>query len=216
MELDDVKAQWQALNAKLDEQAALNLPLLQEARARRTRHGLRPLVWGQAIQIALGALLVLVSGSFWFDHRQLPHLLITGLVMHLYGLALVVFGVRMQVLLSRLDFGGPVVPLQAELVRLRRFYVLGGLWIGLPWWVLWIPLLLMAFMGLGVDLYLHAPRLVLIFTGGGIAGWLLSLAVILLAQRRPTLAAKLERAAAGSSLNRAQQALDEIAHFGRD
>ena len=40
--------------------------------------------------------------------------------------------------------------------------------------------------------------------------------LIFAAQRRPAVAAKLERAAAGASLNRAQRALDDIARFEGD
>ena len=82
MELDDFKSSWQALNQKLDQQTELNLHLLQESHGEKARHGLRPLVWGQAIQIALGILLVLASGDFWWNHRSVPHLLVTGLLMH--------------------------------------------------------------------------------------------------------------------------------------
>ncbi len=218
MELDDFKSAWEALNQKLDRQTALNLQLLRESRAERARHGLRPLVWGQAIQILLGALLVLVSVGFWTNHRQEPHLLITGLFFHAYGLVLVGFGIRIQVLIHRIDFGAPVLRIQTQLAYLRRFYVVGGLWLGLPWLLLWIPFTVMVFMGLfGVDLVLRLPPVlgswVMWNVIAGAAGLFLTLLFLKWAQGRPALARKLEDAAAGTSLNRARRMLQEISSF---
>ncbi len=216
MELDDFKSAWQALNQKLDQQTALNLQFLRESRAEKARHGLRPLIWGQAIQMVLGALLILFSAGFWSDHRQVPHLLFAGLLMHAYGLAMVLFGVRMQVLIHRVDFGAPVLTIQKQLAQLRRFYVVGGLWIGLPWWLLWVPFMVMVFRSLGVDMYAKAPEVIIINVAVGALGLILTMLFILWANGRPKLAKTLEDSAAGSSLNKAQRMLDEITRFERE
>ena len=217
MELDDLKATFQGLNARLDRQNALNLALLRENRQEKARHGLRPLAWGQALQMAAGALLVLGSASFWWNHRDVPHLLATGLLFHAYGLALILCGVRMQVLLHRVDFGAPVVEIQKQLARLRRFYVVGGLWIGLPWWLLWMPFMAMVFMGLfGVDMYVNAPRMLGINLAVGLTGLALTWLFHRWAQGRPSLARKLSDSIAGTSLTRVQGLLDEISRFERE
>jgi serine/threonine-protein kinase len=217
MELDDLKATFQDLNARLDRQNALNLSLLRENRQEKARHGLRPLAWGQALQMAAGALLVLGSASFWWNHRDVPHLLATGLLFHAYGLALILCGVRMQVLLHRVDFGAPVVEIQKQLARLRRFYVVGGLWIGLPWWLLWMPFMAMVFMGFfGVDMYVNAPQMVGINLAVGLTGLLLTWLFHRWAQGRPSLARKLSDSLAGTSLTRVQGLLDEISRFERE
>lgn len=218
MELDDVRSAWQALNQRLDQQAAWNLQLLRESRAEKARHGLRPLVWGQAIQMVLGVLLILASVGFWSGHRQVPHLLFTGLLFHVYGMALLLFGIRIQVLVRQIDFGAPVLSSQKQLAQLRRFYVVGGLWLGLPWWLLWIPFMVMVFMGLfGVDLVVKLPHIlnswILWNVVAGAAGCALTLLFIKWAQGRPALAKRLEDAAAGTSLNRARRLLEEIAAF---
>lgn len=216
MELDDFKSAWQALNQKVEQQNALSLHLLWESRAEKARHGLRPLVWGQALQMAIGALLVFFSAVFWSNHLHVPHLLFTGLLMHAYGLAMILFGARMQVLIHRIDFGAPVLDIQKQLAQLRRFYVVGGLWIGLPWWLLWIPLMLMVFMGLGVDIYMRAPQVITINVAACAVGLMLTLLFLRWAQGRPKLAKMLEDSAAGSILNKAQRRLDEIARFEHD
>jgi hypothetical protein len=217
MELDELKTAWQSLDRRLEQQTALNLHLLKERKLEKTQHGLRPLIWGQAIQIAFGALLALASGSFWVDHRHIPHLLIAGVVMHLYGIAMIVFGARMQHLIHQIDFGAPVVEIQQRLALLRRFYVRGGLWIGLPWWVLWVPLAMMLFMGaFGADLYARIPRVVNLNLVVGLLGWALTLLFAAWVKRFPRFAERLERALAGTSLNKVQQRLNEIDAFTKE
>ena len=120
MELDDFKPAWQAMNRKLDQQTALNLEILREIRMEKTRHGLRPLVWGQVLHIVLGALVIVLAVGFWSNHRHVPHLLFTGLLMHAYGLAMILFSARMLVLIHGIDFGAPVLGIQKQLARLRR------------------------------------------------------------------------------------------------
>lgn len=214
MELDDFKSEWQTLNQKLDQQATLNLQLLRESRKEKARHGLRPLVWGQAIQMVLGALLALYSAGFWWNHQQVPHLLFTGLLMHAYGLAMVLFGVRVQVLIHRIDFGAPVLSIQKQLAGLRRFYVVGEMCIGLPWWLLWIPCMTMLFMGrFGVDLYVKVPQVITLNVAVGIVGLILTWLFLRWSRGRPKLAETLEDATAAPSLNNAQRMLDEIARF---
>jgi hypothetical protein len=213
MELDDLKSTWQQLNQKLDQQNALNLQILREAKLEKAKHGLRPLVWGQGFQMLLGLLLAIFSADFWIEHRHIPHLLFTGLLMHAYGLAMIIFGARMQFLIHHIDYSAPVLSIQKQLAKLRRFFVLGGLGVGLPWWVLWIPLMAMIFAKLGVDIFVHAPLLIWINLVACMLGILLTLLFLRWAKGRPKLFRALENTAAGHSLNKAQARLDEIARF---
>lgn len=219
MELDDLKATWQNLNDTMARQYVLNVAFLKDQKLDKVRHGLRPMVWGQAIQIVLGALLALTSANFWVNHRQVPHLLVSGLVMHAYGLAMILFGVRMQVLIARIDFGAPVLEIQRRMARLRHFYSRSGFWwIGLPWWVLWMVGLELFFMGcFGADLYVNLPSFVVTLNLTiGALGWILTLVFDAWALRHPSFGPKFLRALEGTSLTRANNALEEITRFEND
>lgn len=217
MELDDFKGAWLELNRKVERQTELNFRLLREGHSDRARHVLRRLAHGQVLQMILGGLLSLYAGSFWVMHRQVTHLLFTGLLMHAYGITMILAGARVQFLLQRIDFGAPVLQIQRSLTQLRRFHIFMGLVLGLPWWFLWVPAALMAFMTIfGADLAAHVPFVILLLYVVGLAGVALTLLFLRWAQGRPALAGKLERSAAGRSLNEAQRALDEIAAFERD
>ena len=220
MELDDLKAEWQTLHAQLARQTALNLHLFKQGQMEKARHGLRPLAWGQAFQILAGALLILASALLWSSHLHVPHLFVAGLLMHAYGLVLILFGAHVQYLISRIDYGSPVLDIQKDLARLRRFYVVGGLWLGLPWWLLWMPLAMVVLGLLGVDIYAgllaHAPSVIYGNIAIGIAGLLASVVFLRWAAQRPGLGRRLEDSAAGRSLNRVRTLLDEITKFERE
>ncbi|HTL98283.1 MAG TPA: hypothetical protein VL181_05705 [Holophagaceae bacterium] len=220
MELDDLKAEWQTLNAQLAKQADLNLRVFRQGQMEKARHGLRPLAWGQALQMAGGVLLSVLSALLWSRHLHTPHLLVAGLVMHAYGLALILFSARMQVLISRVDYGSPVLDIQKHLARLRRFYVVGGLWMGLPWWLLWMPLAMVILGLLRVDIYAglsaRAPSAIYGGLAIGVVGLLASVAFIRWAVKRPGFGPRLESSAAGRSLNRTQALLDDLAAFEQE
>ena len=217
MELDDLKAEWQSLHARLARQEALNLHALQDARLDRMLRELRPLRWMQAFQILLGALFIVAGGAFWSAHLHAPHLFAMGLLMHAYGLVVILSCARMQVLTARVDVASPVLEIQRRLAELRRFYIRSAHWLGLPWFVLWIPCALMALEArYRADIYAHQPGVVLIVTAVCAALWGLTVLLIRWAQARPRLARALDDAAAGASLNRAQARLDEIARFEQE
>ena len=217
MELDDMKAAWLELDRRLDTQAALNLHMFKEGKLDRLRRGLRPLVWGQSIQIAIGALIAMWGGGFWFDHRDVPHLLIAGLIVHAAGISMIALGALMQVLIARIDYSAPVLAIQRQLAQLRKVYVRAGIANGLPWCVLWVPFTIVALKSVfGPDLYLNAPQMVWINAGFGIVLILGTLAFVRWAGGHPRVARRLDRFAAGRSIVRAQACLDEIARFEQE
>jgi serine/threonine-protein kinase len=219
MELDDLKQAWQALDRRLDQQHTLQLLAHRERKLDALRRHLRPLVWGHALQMLFGALLVVLAVSVWTQHSHQTHLLLAGLVMHVYGIAVVIFGGVMLSRISRMDHSAPVLDLQKQLARVRRQYVIGGMWVGLPWWLLWVPCAMLLFMALfGADFYRNAPLVVWINLGVGVLGLLATWAFHRWSRHpsRPRLTKWLDDSLTGSSLRKAQGVLDEIARFERD
>src|SRR3546814_19617017 len=87
--------------------------------------------------MVFGVSLVLLAASVWNENLHQTHLLVAGLVMHVYGIAVIIFGGVMLGRISRIDFSTPVLNLQKQLASVRRQYVIGGMCVGLPWWLLW-------------------------------------------------------------------------------
>ena len=219
MELDELKQAWQTLDRRLQQQNVMQFQLLREKRIDRMKSSLRPLLWGQIVQILFGAWMILMGVDVWVSHRDVPHLLIAGLVMHVYGVATVIAGGVVCNGIARIDHAAPVLELQRRLARLRRNYVISGLCVGLPWWLMWVPFIMtLAMSAAGIDIYAVANA------SSPLANWLnMSVAVGVLGlfgtwvfhrwSRNPSRAAfrkKLADSAAGGSLRKAQADLDAL------
>ena len=216
MELDEMKLAWQQLNQRLDQQQALNLRLYREGRLDKLRHGLRPLVWGQSIQLAFGVLFMLLGTAYWTSHRDVLHRIVLGVTVQVFGIVMAAFAGRILHLVLEIDYTAPVLDIQRRLAQLRAwrvrieapvFAVIGSF--------VWIPLLLIEMhWEIGVDVWARWPA----FVGWlVICGWVslaLVLAVVLLAHWTGRLRWVTDNAA-GKAVRKAEAALEEIARFER-
>jgi uncharacterized membrane protein len=216
MELDEMKLAWQQLNQRLDQQQALNLRLYREGRLDKLRHGLRPLVWGQSIQLAFGVLFMLIGTAYWTSHLDVLHRMVLGVMVQAFGIAMVAFAGRILYLVLAIDYTAPVLDIQRRLAQLRAWRVR----IEAPVFALigsfvWIPLLLMEIhWEIGVDVWARWPG----FVGWlMICGWIslaLALLVVLLARWTGRMRWITDNAA-GKAVRKAEAVLDEIARFER-
>ncbi|MGH8080081.1 MAG: hypothetical protein ACREP7_05860, partial [Lysobacter sp.] len=133
MELDDIKLAWQELDRKLDRQYTMDLLRFREERGQRMKSGLRPLVWGQALQMLFGLVCIVWGTLFWLHHLGTAHLVAIGLIVQVYGIALIGCGGAMQGLIASTDYTAPVMTIQKRLASLRKTYICTGLAVGLAW-----------------------------------------------------------------------------------
>ena len=222
MELDDLKQAWQTIDRRLQQQNALKLAEFHERKVGRLKSSLRPLFWGQIVSMLFGVCMLLLGVDVWPAHRDVPHLLIAGLVMHAYGIATIIAGGIVCGMIRGIDHASPVLEIQQRLSRIRKAYIIGGMWVGLPWWVLWIPFAMtLAMATIGIDIYAIAN------TSGAVSNWInISLLVSVLGlpatwwfrrwsahPSRARLHKAIEDAFAGTSLGRAQAELDALKRF---
>jgi hypothetical protein len=220
MELDELKQGWKALEQRLDESEARHLALVREAKLERARGALRTLAWGQVLRMVLWVAVTVVVARFWVEHRATPHLLLFGLVLHAYAALTLAASVRQLVLIAHVDYAAPVVVLQRQLALLRRARLSDQLWLGLPWWLLWVVATVVGTKWLtGVDVYAPAPRWVHAALALGAVGMVLTLWLPRAFAHTPRGARFLQRRLddlAGRTLVRATQQLDELARFSRE
>jgi hypothetical protein len=225
MELDDLKHAWQTLDRRLQQQNTLQFELLREKRVDKMKSRLRPLFWGQIASILFGVCMVLLGIHVWPSHSDVPHLLIAGLVMHVYGVATIIASGIVCGMIRGIDHAAPVLELQRRLAKLRKAYIIGGMCVGLPWWVLWVPFMMTLAMSVtGIDIYAIAQ------TSGPALNWLnLSIGIGVLGligtkafhhwsrhPKRAALGKTLDDAAAGGSLRKAQAELDALQAFANE
>lgn len=219
MELDDVKVAWKTLDRRLERHNALNLRLYIDGKLDKARAGLRPLFWGQIAQMLFGLLFVLLGVSFWPAHRDVPILLAAGVILHAYGvLTIVMAGITLGHI-QRIDYAAPVLEIQKQLARLRRFHVINGMVTGLPWWLLWmLPVLVLAVLSGNAQ----GQAWVVSFLGTGTAIGIAGLLGTWWFHRwsrhpdRPHLARRLDDSLSGGGIRRFSRVLDEIRQFEKE
>ena len=215
MELDELKATWQALDRKLSQSNAIQLQLFKDGRFKNMRSSLRPLFWGQIVQILFGVLTTLIGIAFWSEHRGVMHLFFTGLILHVYGVVSIISAGYTLGKISRINYAAPVLSIQKQLASVRRAYVGSGMVVGHAWWLLWIAYAVVIFAWLGIDIHAVAPSFIYISIAVGIAGLLAMLGLHYWASssRSGKFGQRYRESMSGGSLRRAQRVLDEIAQF---
>ena len=217
-DLDDIKRTWQQIDRRLERQHALAMAQFQEGRMRRMQSGLRPLYWGQWLQVIVGALFMVAAARVWYAHWDVQHLRIAGLLVQGYGLVAIVCAERTLTLIARIDPTAPVVDIQRQVAEVRSWYIRSGVAVGLPWWFLWLPVFMVLAAWLPIDVYARAPLLLVYCVGIGTVGLGVMLGLDVLA-RRPgweRLAKAHEATYVAASLRRAQAAIDEVKRFADD
>ncbi|WP_256645422.1 serine/threonine protein kinase [Thermomonas paludicola] len=219
MELDDFKSAWQTLDQRLQLNNALKLHELRERTLARTRGSLRPIYWGQIAQILLiGVPAIVLAGALWMSKPAFVSVIVAGVALHLYGVLTIIAAGVVLGQLAKIDHAAPVVDIQKQLARTRTLYVRSGMIAGLPWWFLWVPIL-MALAGLGdVDLLQRAPLMVWGGLGVGMLGLMLTFQFHHWARKpeRARFGRLMDDSLTGSSLRKAIAQLQEVQRFEQD
>lgn len=220
MELDEMKLAWQQLDQRLGEQEWLSRRIYRESQTDRLRHGLRPLIWGQSIQIIGGIGAMLWGISFWTTHMATLHALACGIAVQAFGILMIIFSARVLSLMQGIDYAAPVLDIQRRLAALRAwrvkveaplFAVLGSF--------IWIPMVLMLIQQEwdqeGFDYWNQLQGLATHLMLSGVVSLVL-VGLVYTFVRRIGRLRWLENNFAGRSIQRAEAALEEIARFERD
>ncbi|MEO6926217.1 MAG: hypothetical protein ABI129_06055 [Rhodanobacter sp.] len=223
MELDEMKATWQQLERRLDRQDALQRRLYRERRLDRLHHGLRPLIWGQSLQIAFGIFFMLLGVDFWASRAPSMHILIWGISVQVFGMLMILSAARNLQLVKRIDYALPVLEIQRRLATLRAWRIrveapvfsVIGCFIWIPLILIWIQWDWDAMGSSGPDFWARFPEIGSHLLLSGLVSLLLVFGTYWLLRgfgRRRWM----EDNFAGSSVRKAEAVLGEIERFEND
>lgn len=221
MELDDIKSRLEQLDGKLEAAVRLNRRVLDERVLDKADRAMRRLAWALGIELALGVITVLLTGSFVGDHVREPRFLLPGLVLHIFVIGQIAMLVRHTAATRQIDFGASIVEIQRRIESLRVSMIRTTLWTFLLSPLLWPPLLIVGLEALlGIDAY---EALGAVYLAANVGVGLAVIAIGLVVSRffadrlsSSPLVRSLMRDLAGTNLAAAQGFLDSLSRFETD
>ena len=117
----------------------------------RVRLNLRPLCRGQIFQILIGVALIVLGAQCWAQNTNIVHRLVNGIIVHAYGIIVIGAAAHVLTRIGRMDYTKPVSEIRESLNRVRKARLLTGPVIGLPWWLMWLPVA----VAMGFDVVMH-------------------------------------------------------------
>ena len=192
MELDDVRHTWRARDESRHSPSAADI--LREARQARIPGALAPFARGLVVALLLGLATTGLGGAYLRHAWPLPWPSAIALALILQGAATMAFAIRSRAGVASLDITAPALTLHRAVMAQRRWFVLGGLTVGLSWLFTW-PLALAATLGLAAatDLVTTAPAFLALAVGSGVAVAALVLTVLRRIAASPSGQARIER-----------------------
>lgn len=171
------------------------------------RDCLRPLFRLQILQLFLGILFVALGAYGWTRNTDVPHRLAAGLIVHIYGVALIAAAIVIMVRIKDVDVSASLDEVRSQVACVRRWYLrLIPVLIGFVWWWIWIPIAIAA----GFDQIMHPhslyPSLIVGMVGFAVSIWLFVRVQRPSRQNSEFWKSKL----AGTSLQKTARQLDEL------
>jgi hypothetical protein len=134
--MDEFIQLWKAYDAKLELSLQLNLRLLKEVQAQKTRSVLRTLAAGRVIGILIGLLYeVILCVAFWYVRGQPVMAVSIGVFIVVTGIAMGAYW-RELFLIARIGYAENIVDTQQKLAGMQSsiIYSLRVSWVQLPFW----------------------------------------------------------------------------------
>ena len=173
----------------------------------RIRTSLRPLLRGQISQLLIGVIIIVLGVQCWARNTHVPHRLICGAILHVYGILVIAAGAAVCTRINRIDYSEPVDQIRSRLDAVRNVYLQVGAVIGFPWWLMWIPVA----VAIGFDAVVIYPNSLIPSLVVGVIGTVVSywLYLRVLRSDKPS-AERWQKRFAGESIANAYLALNEI------
>jgi len=158
MELDELKAVWQAYDRKLDTSIRLSTELLKAPVLRKAKGATTRLLIVWQIELALACIALAFIGGFTWMHILHPRFVFSGLLLMILAIVLVSTYVRRIMALRAIDFSGPILSSQKQLEAIRIAEIRATKWTLLLAPLAWTPFMVVVFQGLfHVDVFATFP-----------------------------------------------------------
>ena len=97
------------------QELAARLLLSRRELMNRVRTSLRPLFRGQILQVLIGVALIVLGAQCWARNTHVPHRLICGVILHVYGVLVIGAAATVCTRINRIDYSEPVNRVRSRL-----------------------------------------------------------------------------------------------------
>lgn len=155
MEAVELKKILEAYNNKLDSTLSLNLSSMEELQLEKSRNSTKKILTYRIFEVVMFSFLAMFLGWYIANNLDQTHLVISGVIVHVFALVALVSSIGQVVLLQQIDFSKPIVEIRKkiELVNSHGLLFIKLIFLSAPVW--WSYAIVAVDLFLGVDLYVH-------------------------------------------------------------
>lgn len=155
MEAVELKKILQAYDSKLDKTLRLNKSSMEELQLEKSRNSTKKILRYRIFEVVIFSFMALFLGWYIANNWGQTHLVISGVIVHIFTLIALVGSIGQVVLLQQIDFSKPIVDIRKkiEMVNSHGLLFVKLVFLSAPVW--WTYAIVALDLFLGVDLYVH-------------------------------------------------------------
>ena len=155
MEAVELKKILQAYDNKLDKTLRLNKSSMEELQLEKSRNSTKKILRYRIFEVVIFSFMALFLGWYIANNWGQTHLVISGVIVHIFTLIALVGSIGQVVLLQQIDFSKPIVEIRKkiEMVNSHGLLFVKLVFLSAPVW--WTYAIVALDLFLGVDLYVH-------------------------------------------------------------
>lgn len=155
MEALELKKIIDAYDNKLDKTLHLNISSMNELQLEKPQNSTKKILRYRIFEVVIFSFLAMFSGWYIANNLDQTHLVISGIILHVFTLVALVGSIGQVVLLQQIDFSKPIVEIRKkiELVNSHSLLFVKLVFLSAPVW--WAYAIVAIDLFLGVDFYLY-------------------------------------------------------------
>ncbi len=155
MEALELKKIMAAYDNKLDKTLRLNKSLMNELRLEKSQNSIKKILRYRIFEVVIFSFLAIFLGWYIANNLDQTHLVISGIILHVFTLVALVGSIGQIVLLQQIDFSKPIIEIRKkiELVNSHGLLFVKLIFLSAPVW--WSYAIVAIDLFLGTDLYLY-------------------------------------------------------------
>jgi hypothetical protein len=155
MEVVELKKILEAYDNKLDKTLRLNMSSMKKLQLEKPQKSTNKILMYRVFEVVIFSFLAMFLGWYIANNWDQTHLVISGVIVHVFTLVVLVGSIGQVVLLRQIDFSKPIVEIRKkiELVNSHGLLFIKLIFLSAPVW--WSYAIVAIDFFLGVDLYVH-------------------------------------------------------------